>query len=195
MNVQPVRPKGVRGFARKQALRVWARLHEWASLATGGTLNITQVAPQLWVGGAIPKSRYGELKALGVDAIIDMRGEYTDDEAALRALGIEFYRIQVPDHFAATPEQLVEATNWGLSRLLAGKGVFTHCQHGVGRGPLMGVSLLIAQGMNPDDAYAKVREARWQAALNDRQLAGLNAFVDAWHGQKPRAEDVQAATT
>ena len=164
-------------------MRVWARLHEWGSLLSRGALNLTQVAPKLWVGGAIPRSRYGELRILGVDAVIDLREEAKDDAAALAELGIELLHLPAKDRFAASAEQLLRGVDWALPRLAAERGVFVHCQHGVGRGPLMGVALLVAQGATPDDAYAQVRQARWQVALNDRQLAGLSAFIEAWRAR------------
>ena len=60
-----------------------------------------------------------------------------------------------------------------------------HCEHGVGRGPPMGLAVMVARGAHAPDAYREVRTARWQATLNDRQLDGLADFVTAWAARKP----------
>ena len=58
----------------------------------------------------------------------------------------------------------------------AGVSVFAHCEHGVGRGPLMICAVLVSRGLSAPDALEQVRERRWQSAPNDRQIEGLLAF-------------------
>ncbi|MCA1647623.1 MAG: phosphatase, partial [Chloroflexi bacterium] len=57
---------------------------------------------------------------------------------------------------------------------------FLHCEHGVGRGPLMACAVLVAQGCSAPEALRLVRAARWQALPNDRQLAALLNFEKTW---------------
>lgn len=63
-----------------------------------------------------------------------------------------------------------------------GGRVFAHCEHGVGRGPLMVTAVLVAEGMSAPEALELVREQRWQTAPNDRQVEGLLAFEAYWSG-------------
>jgi hypothetical protein len=52
----------------------------------------------------------------------------------------------------------------------------------VGRGPLMGLAIMVAQGHSSSSALRLLRSKRWQAAPNDRQLAALLEFERAWTG-------------
>ncbi len=182
------RVPGVRGWVRKQVLRSVARVIEWTTKLPGRPLNVSRVTPQLLVGGHVPKSAYPQLQALGVTHVIDVRQERSDDAAALRALGIELLHLPAPDRYAPSVTQLQQGVAWALPRIAQGGQVYAHCEHGVGRGPLMGLAILVAQGWDATEAYKKLREARWQSTLNDRQLEGLVRFVEA---QGPRRPGVQ----
>ncbi|WP_338871719.1 dual specificity protein phosphatase [Myxococcus stipitatus] len=176
---------GVRGWVRKQVLRSVARCVEWTTKLPGRGLNVSQVNDWLHVGGSVPPSRYAELKARGVTHVIDLRAERVDDAKALAALGIELLNIPVKDRYPPTVEQLVRGVEWALPRLAQGGHLYTHCEHGVGRGPLMGLAVMVARGWEATGAYREVRQARWQCTLNDRQLGGLADFVTAWAARSP----------
>ncbi|WP_163997622.1 protein-tyrosine phosphatase family protein [Pyxidicoccus caerfyrddinensis] len=171
---------GVRGWVRKQVLRSVARCVEWTTKLPGQGLNVSRVNDWLHVGGGVPRSRYAELKARGITAVIDLRAERCDDAKALAALGIEFFHLPVTDRYPPSVEQLMRGVEWALPRVEKGGHLFTHCEHGVGRGPLMGLAVMVARGWEAPDAYRELRKARWQSTLNDRQLGGLADFVEAW---------------
>ena len=180
---------GVRGWVRKQVLRSVARVVEWTTKLPDQGMNASRVNEWLMVGGAVPRSDYSRLKAEGVTAVIDMRSERSDDAAALAALGIELLNLPVTDRYPPSVEQVMRGVEWALPRVEKGGTLFTHCEHGVGRGPMMGLAVMVARGADVAEAYRAVRKARWQVTLNDRQLGGLSDFVDAW---KERAAPVGA---
>jgi hypothetical protein len=184
---------GVAGWLARQSLRSLARAVEWTTKLPGPHLNLSTVTDGLCVGGAVPRARYPQLAALGITGVIDLRAECSDDRAALRALGIELLHLPAPDRYPPGREQLMEGVRWGLPRLLARGRLFVHCEHGVGRGPLMGLSLMIAQGWDAIEAYRHLRRCRWQATLNDRQLAGLADFAEAWAAAPLAAREEPAA--
>jgi len=169
-------PTGVRAFVRKQVLRSYARVVEWTTLLPGRKLNLDRVEDWLFVGGAVRSADYGRLRALGITAVVDLREERQDDANALRALGIDYLNLPAPDHYAPEQSQLLEGVAWMRARLAEGGKLYIHCQHGVGRAPLQALCLMVAMGQTPDQAYRKLREARWQATLNDRQLNALAEF-------------------
>jgi protein-tyrosine phosphatase len=70
-----------------------------------------------------------------------------------------------------------------MERIECGGQVYAHCKHGVGRGPLMGLAIMVAQGATSSSALRLLRSKRWQAAPNDRQLAALLEFERAWTGR------------
>src|SRR3954447_22462510 len=134
---------------------------------------------------------------MGVTAVIDLREEAKDDEDALRRLGIELLYLPATDRFAASQDQIRKGVTWALDRIDAGGQVYTHCKHGVGRGPLMGLAILVAQGQTTSSALRLVRSKRWQAAPNDRQLAALLDFEREWTGRSTHlnvsgAESIEA---
>lgn len=175
---------GVRGWVRKQVLRSVARVVEWTTKLPGRGMNVSQVNDWLWVGGSVARSQYAALKAQGITAVIDLRAERVDDAAALAALGIELLHLPVTDRYPPSVDQLMKGVEWALPRLKAGGKLYTHCEHGVGRGPLMGLAVLVSQGADVKEAYRALRERRWQATLNDRQLGGLADFTVAWAARK-----------
>jgi protein-tyrosine phosphatase len=158
-------------------LRLLARLMEWLSDLQPKQLNYSQVTPELAVGGAFKNRHIRLLKARGVTAVVDCRQEALDDRAALSQAGLDFLHLPTPDRYGFTYDQLHSGVDWIMSR----QGTtFIHCEHGVGRGPLMTCAVLVAQGHSAPQALRIVRGARWQAMPNDRQLAALLAFEKEW---------------
>jgi protein tyrosine phosphatase (PTP) superfamily phosphohydrolase (DUF442 family) len=163
-------------------LRGVARILEYSTRVHRRSLNLSRITDQLVVGGSVPPRAYSRLKAMGVTAVIDLREEAKDDEAALNRLGIELLYLPATDRYAASQDQLRTGVEWALERLNQGGQVYAHCKHGVGRGPLMGLAILVAQGQTASSALKLLRSKRWQAAPNDRQLAALLDFEQKWTG-------------
>ena len=170
-------------FAGKLWLRGVARILEYSTRIHRQSLNLSRITDQLVVGGSVPPRAYGRLKAMGVTAVIDLREEAKDDEAALNKLGIELLYLPATDRYAASQDQMRQGVEWAMARLERGGQVYAHCKHGVGRGPLMGLAILVAQGQTSSAALRLLRSKRWQAAPNDRQLAALLDFERGWTGR------------
>lgn len=174
-------------------LRGVARILEYSTRLQGHErLNLSRITDQLVVGGAIPTSAYRRLKEMGVTAVIDLREEARDDERALKALGVELLHLPARDTYAASQEQLLRGVEWAVPRLERGGQVYAHCKHGVGRGPLMGLAILVAQGLNGGEALRLMRSQRWQAAPNDRQLEALVAFERTWAERQAEKSEPRA---
>jgi hypothetical protein len=174
---------------RRIGLRVLARLMEWATDLQPRQLNYSDVTPQLAVGGAFRRSQIKHLKQRGVTAVVDCRLEASDDGAALGQAGIEFLHLPTLDRHGFTYAQMESGVNWVLEHVVTGGRAFLHCEHGVGRGPLMTCAVLVAQGHTAPEALRMVRAARWQALPNDRQLAALLDFERAWRGSHDAVHD------
>jgi protein-tyrosine phosphatase len=170
---------------RRIGLRVLARLMEWATDLQPKQLNYSEVTPQLAVGGAYRKRQIRQLKQRGVTAVVDCRLEGRDDVDALQQAGIEFLHVPTLDRHGFTYTQMEQGVDWVLEHLRNDNRAFLHCEHGVGRGPLMTCAVLVAQGYSAPQALQTVRAARWQALPNDRQLAALLEFERAWRGSHP----------
>jgi hypothetical protein len=163
-------------------LRLVARFHEYASDLLARELNLSWITDTLAVGGSFRVADVRRLAALGVGAVIDVREEDADDEAALAQHGIVLLRLPTPDRYGLSGAQLLSGADWALGRLAEGRKVFVHCEHGVGRGPLLGAAVLVASGQTAPQALRLLRAKRWQAAPNDRQLEALLAFEQQLRG-------------
>jgi protein-tyrosine phosphatase len=173
-------------------LRVMARLMEWLTDIQPKQLNYSDVTPQLAVGGAFKTRQIKRLKQRGVTAVVDCRSEAKDNPEALASAGIQFLHLPTPDRHGFTYTQLHAGVDWVLEHVSDGGRAFLHCEHGVGRGPLMTCAVLVAQGYSAPEALRIVRAARWQALPNDRQLASLLAFEEDWRRER-RPEPTAAA--
>src|SRR5207244_7714921 len=102
----------------------------------------------------------------------------------LEAAGIEFLHVPTADRHGFTYDQLHHGVDWVNGHIENGGRAFLHCEHGVGRGPLLACAVLVAQGYSAPEALRIVRSARWQALPNDRQLAALLAFEQEWRHRR-----------
>jgi protein-tyrosine phosphatase len=166
-------------------LRVLARLMEWLTDVQPKQLNYSDVTPQLAVGGAFRKRQIKRLRQRGVTAVVDCRMEAQDDPAALAQASIDFLHVPTPDRYGFTYGQMRDGVDWVLEWLSRSGRVFLHCEHGVGRGPLMACAVLVGQGYSAPEALRIVRSKRWQALPNDRQLAALLDFEEQWRRERP----------
>lgn len=165
-------------------LRVVARLMEWLTDLLPTQLNYSEITPQIAVGGAFKNGQIRLLKARGITAVVDCREEAQDDAAALDRAGIQFLHLPTRDRYALSYDSLHAGVEWVADHVAGGGHAFLHCEHGVGRGPMMACAVLIAQGYSAPEALRIVRTGRWQAMPNDRQLKALLAFEDAWRQHK-----------
>jgi len=177
---------------RRIGLRILARLMEWATDLQPKQLNYSDVTPQLAVGGAFRRGQIKNLKERGVTAVVDCRLEATDDVNALKQADIEFLHVPTLDRHGFTYAQMASSVSWVLDHLTAGDRAFVHCEHGVGRGPLMACAVLVGQGYSAPQALRMVRAGRWQALPNDRQLAALLEFERAWRASHGEVHDAAA---
>jgi protein-tyrosine phosphatase len=162
-------------------LRVLARLMEWLTDVQPKQLNYSDITPQIAVGGAFRRRQIKNLRQRGVTAVVDCRLEASDDPLALQSAGIDFLHLPTLDRHGFTYAQLHEGVDWVLDHLDNGGRAFLHCEHGVGRGPLMACAVLVAQGHSAPEALRLVRTGRWQALPNDRQLDALLNFEREWN--------------
>ena len=161
-----------------------ARLMEWLTDVQPKQLNYSDITPQLAVGGAFRKRQIKRLRQRGVTAVVDCRMEAEDDRAALAQASIDFLHVPTPDRYGFTYGQMRDGVDWVLDHVASGGRAFLHCEHGVGRGPLMACAVLVGQGYTAPEALRIVRSNRWQALPNDRQLAALLDFEEQWRRER-----------
>jgi protein-tyrosine phosphatase len=115
--------------------------------------------------------------AHGIRAVVDLREEDRDDEAQLRAAGIDLLHLPTPDLEAATAEMLDRGVRFVAERVQRGDKVLIHCQHGIGRSPLLALCVMVDQGWEPLDALAAAKDAREVVSPSRLQYEGWAAWL------------------
>ncbi len=144
-------------------------------------LNFDWIDDRLAVGGRFPMEAAEQLaRREGIAAIVDLRVEERDDEAALRVHGLEFLHLPTEDCCAIAPRMIDDGVNWIRARLDVGRRVLIHCEHGIGRSALLALCTLVAGGIEPLDAMNRVKAARPVVSPAPEQLEAFRTWVGRW---------------
>lgn len=141
-------------------------------------LNFDWITELLAVGGSVPAGAYERLaQDHGVRAVVDMRSEASDDAAALSRAGIEFLNLPTDDHYGVSVERLDAGVAFAGRWLDRGNKVLVHCEHGIGRAPSLGMSILVARGLAPLEALALAKDRRPLVSPSPHQYEAWAAWL------------------
>jgi len=173
--------KGLRILWRRlteQGLRVtfwWAADHAVRILTGAPLRRVSQITPQLHVGGQYRRRGWPRLKARGITAVVNMRLEFDDNDAGIAPS--HYLHLPVPDDHAPTQEQLQEGIRFITDEIAHGGGVYVHCGAGVGRAVTMAVAYLISTGLRQEEAWACIHAVRPFVRPSAVQLEQIERFV------------------
>lgn len=123
--------------------------------------NLSWVTDGIAIGGRFPPEGVEHLaQALGIKAVIDVRGEERDDEALLLRHGIAFLHLPTPDHGALATAMLEDGVAFAAGHLDRGERVLIHCEHGIGRSATLALCVLVERGLKPLEALELAKSAR-----------------------------------
>ncbi len=137
-------------------------------------------------GGDRLRAEIASLRAEGVDLLVSLLTPHEAETSELQteaelcaALGIEFASYPIED--MRVPLSVVE-TRALVTRLLAalraGRGVAVHCRAGIGRSSTVAACVLVATGLAPDEAFARITAARGvELPDTDEQRAWVGQFA------------------
>ena len=120
--------------------------------------RLTWITKQLAVGHA-PMS-YADLdwiKAEGIDAIVNLCGEFCDLHEIEEQSGFEVFYLPIPDESAPDMEEMEKALAWLDEAIYLGKKILVHCRHGIGRTGTFVTSYLIRKGLGMKIAGKKLK--------------------------------------
>jgi protein-tyrosine phosphatase len=138
------------------------------------------VTEHLAVGSCFPIERADDLRRLHrIQAVVDLREEDCDDEALLRAAGIELLHLPTPDLEAASHDDLERGVAFVRERIRRGDKVLIHCQHGIGRSALLALCVLVDHGWEPLDALTHVKDRRAVVSPSHSQFQGWVRWLNA----------------
>jgi protein tyrosine phosphatase (PTP) superfamily phosphohydrolase (DUF442 family) len=168
---------------------LWARLVEhglepttlWAAdhavrIVTGANMRgVSQITPQLHVGGQYRRRGWRRLAARGITAVVNLRVEFDDGEAGIAP--DRYLHLPTIDNHAPTLAQLRQGAAFMAEEIARGGGVFVHCGSGVGRAPVMAAAYLISTGKTVDEAWRMIREKRPFVRPNRGQVEQVARFA------------------
>lgn len=162
-------------------------------IEAAGIRNFAWVEAGLVARGEQPPlvpSTFGELKHLGITAIVSLRPdreppssnaptalpEYhvEEEQALVEAAGLRFAHTPIPDFTAPPPDQLVVALTTLDQLVNEQPGVYVHCRAGAGRTSLITCAWSIGRGGSGDGA------ARTYARFMTEASFATNRPKDKW---------------
>ncbi len=162
----------------RQGLRVtalWAADHAMRIITGAPIRSVSQITPQLHVGGQYRRRGWPRLASRGITAVVNMRIEFDDNDAGIAPE--RYLHLPTVNDEAPTLEQLRAGVAFIAEEIARGGGVYVHCGAGVGRAATMAAAYLISTGLTPDRAWARIREVRPFIRPTPVQVAQIERFA------------------
>ena len=154
---------------------LWAADHA-VRIATGAPIRrLSQVTPQLHVGGQYRGRGWPRLAARGITAVVNMRVEFDDNDAGIAPP--RYLHVPTVDDQAPSLEQLRTGVAFIAQEVARGGSVYVHCGAGVGRAAAMAAAYLVHTGLTPDQAWARIRAVRPFIRPAAVQIAQVERFA------------------
>ena len=160
--------------------------------------ELTWITPQLAAGYA-PMS-YEELDSIrkqGIDAIVNLCGEFTDLHEIEEKAGFEVYYLPTPDEHAPEMAAMERALEWLDEAIYLGKKVLVHCRHGHGRTGTFVSAYLVRRGLGLKKAEKLLKNTR-ASPTNYAQwklLRKFNKQEKVLSATRPRADSKSAVAS
>jgi len=124
-------------------------------------MNFDKITENLYIGTS-PKARdYDILHKLGVGLVINMRIGFPPRHDPISPPVRSLWLPSIDSPIFPIPIRMLQiGVREALKVIENGGAVYAHCSRGRHRGPAMGVCILIAQGMSPQDAMSLIEQQR-----------------------------------
>lgn len=135
--------------------------------------EISWLTEHVAVSGCFPMDYVPQLAHTHrIRGVVDLRDEDCDDEQLLAAAGIRFLHLPAPDLQPASPAMLDRGVAFARKHIELGERVLIHCQHGIGRSPLLALCVMVDQGMEPLAALEQAKQRRMRVSPSEAQYRG-----------------------
>jgi hypothetical protein len=159
-----------------QVTALWAADHA-VRIVTGAPIrSVSQITPQLHVGGQYRRRGWPRLAVRGITAVVDVRVEFDDEAAGIAPP--RYLHLPTVDDEPPTLEQLRAGVTFTAEETAQGGAVYVHCGAGVGRAATMAAAYLVSTGLTPDQAWARIRQVRPFIRPKPAQIAQIERFAE-----------------
>ncbi len=144
--------------------------------------RLTWVTEDLAVGYApMSYDALDAIRAEGIDAIVNLCGEYCDLHEIEKKSGFEVYYLPIPDECVPDMAEMEKGLSWLDAAIYQGKKVLVHCRFGIGRTGTFVTAYLIRRGLGLKVALKKMKKtgaqpqthSQWQMVKKYGKACGL----------------------
>ena len=146
-------------------------------------LDLARLRDELGVELLVPLLEPHEYTMLQIPDLIERAREVRHDDAALS----DPRRLH-PGSMAGAQRVVLEV----LSEVARGTTAVIHCRGGIGRSGIIAAACLVARGVEPDDAIARVRRVRPGAVETSEQERWVHEFARSLSGSAAHASATPA---
>jgi hypothetical protein len=151
-------------------------------------MNYSRITNHLYIGTTPKTKDYALLHELGVELVLNMRiglpPKRDPHWVPLQSLWLP--TIDSP-LFPIPLRYLHLGAQAALKVIEGGGAVYTHCSKGRHRGPAMGACILVAQGMEPEQAMQLIKQQRPVADLHAWYIRRrIMKFASVWTDEKSK---------
>jgi predicted protein tyrosine phosphatase len=165
------------GRIRDQGLRttfLWALDHAVRIVGGAPIRALSQITPQVHLGGQHNRRGWKRLAARGVTAVVNMRVEYDDREDGIAPE--RYLRLPTVDETPPTLAHLQQGVAFLEREIADGGVVYVHCASGIGRAATLVAAYLVRQGLSPEQAWLRIQAKRPFVRPEPSQVARLAEF-------------------
>ena len=149
------------------------------------TLDLSWITETLAIGGSIPPTHTAALaNDHRVSAVVDLRGESSDDVRLLAKHGIEYLHLPTIDLAPLSPATLRRGLAFVTPQVSAGRRVLVHCARGIGRSAVLVLCVLVEQGHAPLDALSLAKGRRSCVSPSPGQFQSWAAWLTAHRAER-----------
>jgi protein tyrosine phosphatase (PTP) superfamily phosphohydrolase (DUF442 family) len=159
----------------------WAADH-FVRILTGAPIRrVSQITPQLHVGGQYRRRGWRRLARRGITGVVNLRIEFDDNDAGIAPP--RYLYLPTVDDAPPTLDQLRQASEFIADEVQRGGAVYVHCRAGVGRAATAAAAYLVSAGLTVEEAWACIQQVRPFIRPKPAQIEQVARFAAQCQGQ------------